>query len=228
MIHKPLVRWSIGKFKTKYSLDCLRISIKKFKKIYGDQFNYILCINNDELKNIDFGIPVFDQTLSIKSLSVPPEGPAWKIYPPRLNYHGHEIFMDNDLIIHKRIKIIDIFLKTNDIIFATEGYKKRFGKYDNIVPEKTKINTGLFGVPPEYNLYKKIEEKIKGPWESHFDEQGILAAIFFEEKKFEIIPLEEIFVCADKYVLTPYGMHFVGLNGGKISYFKKHLTQMVL
>ena len=217
---KPIIRWTIGEKSTYESIECLHESIETFKKLYGSIFDYFLCHNNFDTSQIKCDIELINQHDHVNSLKFPPSKCSWKLYPPRIRPESHEIFIDNDLLIYKKMPIIERFLESNKLIFCTEAIARCFGNYDHLIPEGVKINVGFFGIPPHYDLGKKLNETIIGKWENYFDDQGILSTIFMkEEDDFEIIPLTDIQISAGRLERGRYGIHFVGLNTDNIDHW---------
>lgn len=128
---KPIFRWTIGGNPHLCGLRILKKSVKSVLGLYGDEFDYVICHNNlsgwmlDYIKNIN--IKLLEQSHG-DEMEYVPRGVAWKLYPPRLRVDAHEVFMDNDILIHSRSSIVDEFLKSSDMTFITQGYGN-YGKY---------------------------------------------------------------------------------------------------
>lgn len=231
MTFKKIIRWTIGDI-NQDGLDCLKKSIFHFSQLYPD-FDQKICFNKLDdkwlnlLKSNYSNIEFIDQSQHINSLKIPPipSHSCWKLYPPRLDINSYEIFIDNDLIIFNHLDEVKELL-TNNMPFITESMEDNsYGIYDRFVPFGLKINAGLFGIPPQFDLQKKIEEKIIAYWKYYLDEQGIMAYIFSREK-FNLINRNKIPICHEKlpYQLGTHGMHFVGLNRGFNQYWKRYDT----
>ena len=191
------------------------------KSLYKDTFDLFVCHSGDNAKDLKLsGVFLFDQRKEIDCLSIKPESTSWKLYPPRLRIGSHEIFIDNDVVVYKRHPVIEHFLSNDDVFFCTEAAYRMYGKYDHSVKSDVKLNTGFFGLPPNFDFKKSITEKIKGDWETWFDEQGLVSSILLENKRFSIIKMEDIWVCVDRFLWGEYGIHFVGLNKGRAEYWK--------
>jgi len=156
-MNKPVVRWTFGPCQSKLALYCLQKSVFCFQKIYGDSFDYFIFNNSQHTVQIE-NVQTIQQKIYSHSLNFPRLGPAWKLFPPRWRYDSHEIFIDNDLILYKAHPVIDEFLAANDMIFCTEGLERRFGIFDPWIAEGIKLNTGLFGLPPCFDLKRQVEE----------------------------------------------------------------------
>lgn len=204
---KPIVRWTIGKVKPA-GYDCLLHSIINFRKLYD--VDIIVYYNgNQKLHFCDtnLGIQCINQSEIFGEYL---HGVAWKLYPPRVNINCHELFIDNDLIIENRIEEIDYFFNNTDCTLLLEGLARNYGKFDNHVPKNYKINSGLFGIPPGFNLNKYIQF-YGDNWDSKFNEQGLVAMALLSNKKHIIISDTKITNCETKFKPS-LGMHFIGLN----------------
>lgn len=226
---KPIIRWTIG-FDHKNSYEILRYSVNSFFSIYQNKFDYYICYNNCNPTNLSFktNVTFIDQKEYINSLIIKPYMTSWKLYPPRLNNNVHEIFIDNDLILFKKHEIIDEFIAQKNMTFATEAFTRRYGIYDNLLPENILINTGLVGVPPNFNLNKYLNNIIKNNWKGWYDEQGIFSYILYNNKNFKTISLKDISVCHGKYKLGKYGIHFVGINSNHPNNWYKFLCNRLI
>jgi hypothetical protein len=229
---KPVVKWVIGPC-DKVGFDVLNFSIKKFYNLYKDRFKYVICHNQITEKQIRF-LPlnlideVVDQSLYEKSIVFPfPKnrlfGPAWKLYPPRLYHQCHELLIDNDLVIYRKLPEIEEFLNSKDLFIITEAYERNYkGKFENKVRENFIINSGFVGIPPNFDYASHINEVLLSvtdesgfEWSSHFEEQSVVASIF-QNQNTKIIPLEKIQVNS-KFIgnkIGFYGTHFTGTNEG--------------
>ena len=233
---KPIIRWTLGKT-SKEGVDCLKESIKSWELVYGDQFEKKICYNQIDPKILNnLNVHLIDQSKYENSICHKPNLTSWKFYPPRLNKETHEIFIDNDLIIYKKSPSVEKFLKSKKLFISTtdEGVtiKEKYGRYKNLIPNDLIINSGLFGFPPHYNFQSELKmffrlfSSLKG-WSGHFDEEGVLASLL-SRKNLLIIPMEEISICNPNpaidqpYNLGSSGIHFAGLNRGRIEFWNKY------
>ena len=203
---KPIVRWTIGDKCSPLGLVILREAVSSFTGIYKKIFDYYIQYNfdsfdqkikeeklKDTLKGLDVNFK--KQTWSEIPIDVnKPEnkifncvnnskdsGSIWKICPPRINIKTHEIIMDNDLVIYKRIPEIDRFLNFNDKLLVLEEPIKYYGVYSGYQDDSKVLNSGLFGLHPNYDF----SEILKHFWNksgnnnnlSYADEQGFICAI---------------------------------------------------
>jgi hypothetical protein len=232
---KPLVRWTIGGYPHFCGLLCLKKSINSFLKLYKDEFDYIICYNNlfynqinyIKLLSENFKIPLYEQS-ACKNMPYEPIGNAWKLYPPRLRPHSHEIFIDNDLIINGKSNIINQFLKSKKCSFITEGFGN-YGKYKKYINSKENVNSGFFGIPPNFPFEELIKYYTKNDeikcWQNYFDEQGIVASCILNHTVCKIIKIDEISICENSLIKTNIGNHFVKLNEGKTECWNEYIKE---
>jgi hypothetical protein len=225
-ISKPIIRWVVGNCH-ELGYKVLHESILSFKKIYQKKFYYCICFNSINtstslkqcFKEVDL---ILNQNDFSQSLSYDPhikKGPHWKLYPPRICENQHEIVLDNDIVIYDKLKEIDDFLSNDDMFITTTAIKRSYsGQFGDIVNKNLNINSGLFGLPPNFNYKEEIEkilQKGSGMWQDHFDEQTIIASII-QNNKFKIIPFNTISSCCGitDFVVGKRGTHFIGINKG--------------
>lgn len=217
-----LVRWTVGNV-SKDGFDCLRRSILNFQSLYSCRC--VLCYNC-EYELISYngyarfpGLELYNQAEHIHDKPTP-IGVSWKLYPSRLNPDGYEISIDNDLVIEKSIKEIDEFLNSDSTLLL-EGNSRTYGKFGTHVPKGYQINSGIYGMPPGFDLQKYINFYSGESWEKNafgqheknetFDEQGIIALALLSYHKRLIIPSTTISNCENNYEECD-GMHFISLN----------------
>jgi len=109
--------------------------------------------------------------------------------------------------------------------------RRSYGNFDSLIESSINLNTGFFGVYPKFDLKKEINEILEKKqffWNDHLDEQGLLSYIFFK-KKFELITLDQIYVCHKdfEYKKGKYGQHFVQLNRGFTKYWELFIKQKI-
>jgi len=223
---KPLIRWTIGPVH-RLGFEALEYSTKYLKKIYGDQFDYLICHNQQSPNRLEcikkLGIPLYEQTCEIPGMW-PIDGKfhtGWKLYPPRLRQDAHEIVIDNDVIIFKRLKVIDRFLESNKVLF-TSGRFRNLGPYEEDVPKGMMFNSGIIGFPPGFDFTSMVLEKMShgnGWSDNYFEEQGIIASILTNQDFIEI-PNQTVMTMHhinDMSGTNPWkakGFHFVESNRG--------------
>lgn len=215
---KPLVRWTIGNVR-EVGFEILRESISRFKRLYSD-FDYLICYNEIENKKLPDQVNSFLQDHDCCSIPVKPNSiNAWKLFPPRLRIDSHELFIDNDLIIYKKVPQINEFLKNTHRPLCYGTYDNRpfpYGIFSNNFDKskKFKLNSGIFGLPPNYDFESEIIKNIKElnlkEW-GILDEQGLVATCLLNKNPI-IIQISEISNCWKEYNFGQYGFHFCGHN----------------
>lgn len=217
---KPLVRWTIGP-STPAGYQCLKLSIESFLKFYDA--DVVICHNcpAETMPLLCFGgFQLIDQTKYAATSKIKPVGVAWKLYPPRVDKIRHEISIDNDIVFTERIPEIDKFLET-DCTLLLEGDSRTYGRFEKYVPSGYQINSGIFGMPPNFDLHKYIDFYCQKDWELNalgqhkesktFDEQGLVSLSLLDYHKHIIIPATSVTNCEREFVFAK-GMHFIGLN----------------
>lgn len=219
---KPLARWTIGNVE-KEGFKCLAMSIKTFQTIYPE-FDLILCHNNLNQTQIEFINQIEIEKHEQKKIEgmFNPTGVAWKLYPPRLT-EGKELFIDNDLILMERIEEIDNFIQGKHFIYTECNLLTPYGNYKHLVKKGFQLNSGLFGLPENFDFKKEIVTIMKNSkfnqWQDEFDEQGMVASIISKQKSVKISNTTiKILGPRIKTFSKAKGYHFVKLNSG----FKKH------
>ena len=220
---EKVVRWTIGPT-TKSGLECLGMSIESYLKWHGKHNAKIVICHNCPAENLatlfsEFPVTLHNQSRYLVS-EIKPKGVAWKLYPPRLAPNSHELQIDNDIVFKDRIEEIDVFFK-NDITLLLGAASRNYGQFDNHVPPKFCINSGIFGMPPGFNLQKYIDFHVNTQWEENatgkhaasktFDEQGLVAFALLSYRDFVIIPDTSVTNCENNLV-EGKGLHFIGLN----------------
>lgn len=213
---KPLVRWTVGPVKPA-GYECLIRSILSFQKLYDADL--VICQNGHPSVSSNKQLEIVNQNSHPLAIELNPIGVAWKLCPPRLNIDRHEIFIDNDLILESRISEIDTFLNS-DCTLLLEGESRNYGRFEKHVPNGYSINSGLFGMPPGFDLAKFIRF-YGSQWENNagkgrelsatFDEQGLIATALLSYRQHAIISRKTITNCEFRLEWSQ-GMHFVGLN----------------
>jgi hypothetical protein len=225
---RKIARWTIGPVSNS-GQEILRESILKFSYIYPE-FERILCYNNineeivEDLSHICKLYKQESNTVPCK-LSDPDEnveeatGCGWKLAPPRIDIESMELFIDNDLIIRKRLPQIDEWIKNSNCFLIAEGLSRvrMYGVFDPFIPEKIHANAGIFGIPSGFDFYKKIsdyslflEDSLGG-----YNEQGLTVATIVNTKNYIMIPLSVLHISEDHEGFPkkiPDAIHFVGAN----------------
>lgn len=216
---KPLARWTIGKVKPD-GFDCLVESVDSFLKFHD--VDVIICHNckKEDLPHTLLQYPLLDQENFSKSCNILPKGVAWKLYPPRLDENRHEIVIDNDIIFNDKIEQIDKFFE-NDCTLLLQGEGRTYGRFDKFVPKGFDINSGIYGMPPKFNIKSYIDLFAGVEWENNalgehkesytFDEQGLVAFSLLSYHSCIIIPNSIIVDCGN-FLQSGKGYHFMTLN----------------
>lgn len=176
---KPIFRWTIGNI-NKNSLVILKHSIRTALKYFGDTFDWIICCNSlqaNELQlvvNLIQGKPIRikEQKWEELCISLPfqeknndpkfPDfektGSIWKLCPPRIDLNVHEITMDNDIVFIKYVSEIESFLKSQKTLIA-EDCVPYYGRCEDLMANYTRFfNSGLYGLPPNFDFGQKLIE----------------------------------------------------------------------
>lgn len=211
--------------------EILAHSVKEFKRIYTDEFDYLICHNNlnaDQLKIVEsLGVDLYSQSVKDwknQGVKFPHSGggPCWVLFPPRIRPESHELFIDNDLILFNRLPHLDAFLGSN-VLISSSAINRAYGPYDAFVP-KIKINTGFYGVPPNFDFgeeIKKMISKSPTPFDGQWAMQGIMASIFVKYPHI-LIPLKDLRAMGDYIPQRRYGIHFIGANRVETKAWKGH------
>lgn len=216
---KLLARWTIGDT-TPDGYDSLERSIRSFCSLYSA--DVVVCHNGGPFNLVDISPRFIDQRDWKPLGTIKPKGVAWKLYPPRLDPSRHEMQIDNDLILTGRVPEIDQFLE-GDCTLLLEGDSRTYGRFERHVPAGFQINSGIFGMPPAFDM-KPYMALTGNEWEKNafgehsenetFDEQGLVALALLSYRRHVIIPASSIGNCS-KTLCGSLGHHFIGLNRRK-------------
>ena len=224
---KPLVRWTIGPV-SELGHKILKRSVEKFKKIYPE-FDCVVCYNNIEKKLLDeIDVDLFEQKKEFLDIQLTnpddnveeASGCGWKLCPVRLRIESHELWIDNDIVIEKRIPEIDewLNLKTSGIITQGLGRKRMYGPFDKFIRQDLHLCAGLFGLPPNFDLLKSMYNflyVLDGKTLGGYDEQGLTASVVSNMKNWIMIPHEKLCIIEDhdpRFVENAMGYHFTAAN----------------
>lgn len=228
---KPLLRWTIGDV-SPYGFETLAVSVSKAKSIYGDEFDYIICHNHLSEQQLSvvsgMGVPMYEQKIECCGLNIDPgKTNSWKLFPPRLRMSSHEIFLDNDVILHDRVPEIEDFLRERRPIALQGGRKSpAYGRFESMVPKNLTICSAIFGYPPGFDAESKLSSMVKERiLPEQFDEQGMVAAVFASSEGM-LIPEERISNCWSGYVEGKFGVHFAGVNYGQTKPWRRYKMKM--
>lgn len=222
---RPLARWTIGKAQPAGE-EILRVAVKRFRRIYPE-FDLIVCYNNLTPEQEDrlglLNVPLHRQTEEesahpLISVDAPPgrknssPGWGWKLVPPRLRIEGHELWIDNDILLRERLPTIDQWLQSDCTLIST-GLHKAYGIFHDGIKDPIPYCAGFFGLPPGLDFGERIArycQQIHGPL-GYYDEQGVTTSVVLERQHFAIPYSDLMFI---KKAQRPYakGLHFVGAN----------------
>jgi hypothetical protein len=207
---RPIVRWTAGPPRSKFDDGILKRSILNFRFLYGDRFDYVLCLNGRDGVDFDsLGVEIFRQ--SPLAGAPEPKGVAWKLYPPRLRLESHEIFIDHDIVLVDRLLHIERFLDESDSFLYSQSFWSDglYGSFRDKVPGGFGLNSGLFGLPPGFSFdLSSVKE-----WRDDLDEQGFVAAQISRQSGLIRVGLEDLWICADdRAPKDAKGYHFCRAN----------------
>jgi len=213
-----LIRITVGPV-SEQGMDVLRWSVQNFKALYPE-CDVCVCFNQIGSGSLSkLNVPLVKQEDYIHSLPYPPLDDyqvAWKIYPPRLRPDEHEVIVDNDILVFKRIKELDDFLKSDSVLLYQGLNEGRCGQYQDLVPSGIRINSGIFGMPPGFD--PEFESIIR-PWNNYYDEQGLVAAALLRHPRYQILPLTKVPIVQVGWSIKDFlrneqicGIHFAGVN----------------
>lgn len=215
---KPIFKWTIGDT-NKNGYECLIMSIFSFKKFFDIEIFICHNCSKNKIPKELHQFNLLDQS-KYRNFLPKPKGVAWKLYPPRIDESNYEVSIDNDIIIINKIKQIDLFLKSNCTLML-EDISRAYGRFEKHIPTEFKINSGIYGMPPNFDLKKFIKFYSGEEWQKNalnqydssetFDEQGIIALALLSQNKYIIIPNDSITNCENDFVEGD-GFHFIGLN----------------
>ncbi len=218
-----LVRWTVGPV-SETGLDILRESVNNFKKLYPEVLR-IVCYNHIDvrcLSNID--AELYSQAEPCFPLRPPDDNPeeasgcGWKLCPPRLCPEGHELWLDNDLVLLQRLPSVERWFNSGSAIISEGLHRQRmYGEYDQFVPTGSHVCAGLFGLPPGLDFSKRILEYLRFATKllGGYDEQGLVASIITNSPDWILTPLSELYISEDHVpfpTFSPSAIHFVAAN----------------
>jgi len=225
---KPLARWTFG-MASNLGLEILVHSVRRFRVIYPE-FDCIICYNNTKPtqyeKLLRLNVPLYQQSGNELEypLEPPTSPPGWKgmwpylgvkLCPPRLNPEGHELWIDNDLVVRRRAPTVDRWLSSDKCLIA-QGHGRRYDHFEPYIPQETVCSGGFFGVPPNFDLKARLLHECRtvlgGKPVAYYDEQGLVTKVMTESPHF-LAPITEVLIVKslpDKPL--PPALHFIGAN----------------
>ncbi len=216
---RPLLRWTIGPTQP-LGLKILIESVK-MAELSMPGFDKVICYNNispEPFENL--GVSLHRQTqdqfpLTLTQAPYPGArlGSGWKLCPPRLRPDGHELWVDNDIVIEKPMPSVESWLARDATIIA-EGWYGFYGVYDDLV-RPYKVCAGLFGLPPGLDFWDAILKIARQDQVGGWDEQGMTAAVCTMYHDCIVVPMTELSNCEKEFVGGACGYHFVEANRSK-------------
>ena len=228
---RKIIRWTLGDVHED-GLECLRVSIRFAKRIYPECERFVLhnTISHGRLRGIDANLV---EQRHNEEVEYQPWREMWKLYPPRLDTGSHELVLDNDVIIWRRVPQLDEFWSGDHSVLLA-GKARKYGKYDGLVPAGYVINSGFYGMPPGFDFASGIRDAVKRDvsrkWEMWCDDQGIVACCLTKENHVVVGPNTILnYFPEDRFELS-YGLcgvHFQGMNRGLRGNWRKLLSKFI-
>lgn len=219
---KPLLRWVVGPV-GELGLRILRNSVRNIVSMYGERFDYLICYNQISADKLSLGIPLFCQDHLRNALGY---DVAWKLFPVRVRAESHEIVIDNDLVLFKKLDEIENFL-VSDHTLTYQGLHGAHGNY--YVPKGMRLNSGIYGMPPGFDI-----DLSNRTFSGKFDEQGLIVSSLLSWHHCDVIPMTAIPIIESDFPIDEFwklkstkGFHFVGANRGKHPQCEKFLTRLI-
>lgn len=226
---RPLARWTIGPV-SDTGMDILKESIRLFARSYPE-FDRVVCHNHLDAGQLSWvaGVAALhaqsssDAPCALSDPDSNPEGATgcgWKLSPPRLRPGGMELFIDNDIVIGRRLPSLDAWLADGTTGLVSEGLhrKRMFGVFDPEIPPHVRACAGLFGLPPGFDFSERIAHYLPimgGRPLGGYDEQGLTVATVVNMQGYFLVPLSELHICEDHAPFpeeVPPALHFVAAN----------------
>jgi hypothetical protein len=208
--------------------EIFRMAVKRFQALYPE-FDCVVCYNNCQpeqermlrsmgidsyvQRETDLRYPIMQAHDPEGWLGAAP-GWGWKLCPPRLRPRGHELFVDNDLLIRERLPEIDKWLASDKFLIAQSHRDdpKYYGDFP--VPAGTKCCAGLFGLPPNFNFSEEIIRRCKrtlsGKPLGHWGEQGLVTSTVLSNPHIIVKSVVNVKVPPEKPL--PLALHFIAAN----------------
>ena len=236
---RPLLRMTLGRT-SKDGYEISYYNLKSIIKCYGeDKFDICICHNKltqerltnleEKWQNIKTPLKFYKQ----KNCELPlthkferhtdatthhhiSSGSFWKICPPRIRPHSHELILDNDIIFLNKLPEIETFLQ-NNMPMTLEDSSVHMGYYEFMrdFKEDIALNSGIIGLPPNFNFEKKLtlmwETKKPSRSLNGGDEQGLITTILSKGDHI-LIPRNHVIG------LHPEKLHINSFSSGTPSY----------
>ena len=240
-----LIRWIIGQSQEcrldAQAISLLEVSVRAARAVFPEA-QFVICHNNlgarreDVLRlSCELGIEAVETSNHLPG-HLPSGGKNswWKYAPPRLLLSGHELVLDNDIILWKRPSVLEEWLDSDCLLgLGVEGDDCRevlyYGDYAPQVRAacpSLDLNAGLIGWPPGY---RPAVERYRETADEYFHtEQGFTAWLFatFEGRRklvpYSAVPLLHTMRIGPKELAESCcGAHFCECNFGEMQYWRE-------
>lgn len=147
------------------------------------------------------------------------EGVAWKLAPVRVFPGRYELSFDNDVVLWAVPEAMNRWLLsgTLDSCLLAADLRPALGQFAQVC-NGSSLNSGIRGVPPAFDLERKLKETLSESGiklQSELDEQGLQAATLLQTP-LHIVSTEDVSICSPfpnhQQSLGKCGAHFVGIN----------------
>jgi len=211
---KPILRWTVGPCNGTLGYSTLRESCHKMIELYGNEFRYFICYNNQKRSALkllnrisdETGVICIEQKSDDMAIQVPAalrnlpnhfpmknsycRGSFWKLAPARLDINVHEIIMDNDIVLTRRLPEFEKFLQSENNMLLEDQFRW-YGAYSPYIAPANLINSGIIGLHPGYNFEESLNETYyrRDGLQNYTqgDEQGLVVLTLISEPKMPII-----------------------------------------
>jgi hypothetical protein len=135
-----------------------------------------------------------------------------------LRLGGHELWLDNDVVICERLQSIDRWLNEKCAIISEGLSRKRmYGEFDKFIRPGIHACAGLFGLPGGFDFAERLSHYMQFATKplGGYDEQGLTASIVTNANSWILVPLSELHICEDHAEfpqMLPPALHFVAAN----------------
>jgi hypothetical protein len=225
------IRWTIGDVSSE-GFEALRLSIWGASKSFGTEAAYAVCFNSVSLEyareqtgDLPPGVQWIEATHCLPEWLRPyldghmAEGVGWKFSPLRLFPDRYEIALDNDCIIWKVPRALQVTLAGQwPVCVLAEDVRCCFGQFADMCGAEPR-NTGIRCTPPGFDLASALRGTLQRRpcrLSSETDEQGLQVAALQSSGTPAVVRTSEVSICSPfpphSRELGSCGAHFVGLN----------------
>lgn len=223
------IRWTIGDVRPR-GFAALRASIHGARRLFGDRTRYRVYVNTIAVSEARARTGEVPGEVEWYEAPAPPvwlaraldrkmaEGVAWKLLPVRAFPDGHELSLDNDVVLWDVPSAIGDWLAGRAQFVLAADVRACFGRFAPMCGDRP-LNSGIRGLPPGFSLdaaLARLLELHPGALVSELDEQGLQCAALLGAGKTAVVELDEVTICSPFPPHVPHlgsaGAHFVGLN----------------